>query len=150
MEKNTDIVCGCGKIHNIKTKNIIVQKNCLNSLIFELSNNKFKNILIFYANMDDSVKCKISEAVENKNKEITFYQLKDKFYTTHIVEKFEDYKQDLVVAFGDETIISVAKYYAYMFRNEVYVYPIGEFLDFTFSKFSRLSDGLFFDFLQGM
>lgn len=146
MENNQHIICECGKHHNINTKVIVVKENCFSVLISELKKSKFDKILFFYLNLEDDVKNILIKELESVGKNFIFYKLSKNHTKTSDVESFQDMGQDLVVAIGNETVISIAKYYAYMFANEVYIFPIGEFLDFSFSKFSRLKSGMFYDF----
>lgn len=146
MKDNLEFNCECDSVHNVKTKNIIVKEKCILDLIQCLEQSKYENILIFYSLSEVLFVEKIKESLTDLNKTVNFINLQKIEAQVNLVNNIEDKGQDVVLAIGDERLISLAKYYAYMYDNQIIIYPIGEFLDFSFSKYARLNDGVFYDF----
>ncbi len=63
-------------------------------------------------------------------------------------EHMENCGEELVVGYGSEIAISLAKYHAYSCETPLAIYPVGNFLDFTFSRFARLFDGVEYGFFD--
>ena len=68
MDKKDLSICDCGKLHNLKTENIYVEKNCLEILLKSLKFCKFEKILVFYSTLDSVIINKIKN-IFRKNKQ---------------------------------------------------------------------------------
>ena len=148
MEKKQEktVVCECGDTHILPPTQIVVSDDAFNALLKTISETEFKHILVFYGLSNDELSEKFKQCECVKDKELSFVILPNLIATTALADQIEDKGQDVVVAIGGEEVISMAKYYAYSFSNPVFIFPVGQFLDFTFSKFARLYDGVTFDF----
>lgn len=129
-----DMSCACGKEHSLNCKQIVVDKGALSSLFEDVKAYGKRALFI-----TDELGLNEIEGREICGQHIN---LPSFTITTAFADSLPDKGQDLVVAIGREELISLAKYYAYKFSCELYIYPIGNFADFTFSCFARLYDGI--------
>ena len=140
--------CECGKVHRVETEDIKVGVFAINNLVDAIKNSKFTNILLLGLIKHENIISFLKRSVALEGKTITQVVLKEAKPTISEATNLEDMGQELVVAIGNEELISVAKYYAYSLNCELFIFPIGNFLDFTFSKYSRLYDGVEFSFYE--
>lgn len=142
MEK--DEVCVCGKIHKLLTKEIFVGKNAIEKLLSFVKESGFEKILVFNEDKNQS-DFLFSMFEENKIKAeiMTIENVKP---TEFFAKNIEPKDVDVVVAVGREELISVAKYFAFSLGLDLIAFPKGNFVDWTFSSFSRLFDGVQFCF----
>ncbi len=145
MENN--IECECGKVHLIETKNITVSKDAFEQLLSTLKDLKdINNIAVFNSIEDCFYVKKLCEFLKDKKINITVVNMPNCLASISEVQNIESNNYDYIVAIGSEQIISVAKYYSYMYDIKLVIFPIGNFTDWTFSKFARLYDGVTCDF----
>lgn len=140
-----DIDCECGQHHKLPCCEICVNDNAFEMLINYISEQEYNNILVFYGLEDDELLQKM-KSCDIKNKNISYIILPLIIPATTLADAIEDKGQDMIVAIGDEKVISFAKYYAYSFSCPIAIFPIGNFTDFTFSQFARLYDGMKYNF----
>jgi len=138
--------CECGCVHRIKTKKIIVDNDAYQKLLEELKYCDQTKILIFSSLKDSFLIDKLSLELSKVNKNVERVVLVDCNATIMVAEQIKNLDCGLVVALGTEPLISVAKYYSYMINSGLYIFPIGNFCDYTFSKFARLFDGVEYAF----
>ena len=146
MEKlqSREIHCECGKRHLLTTKKIIVSKDAFARLFISVLKSEHNNILVITDLQDnENINWFIDNIKEKK-------QIKKLFVecccaSIKRAEQIEDIGQDLIIAIGGEELISVAKYHAYSINTPIFVVAVNNFIDITFSKFSRLYDGVLFN-----
>lgn len=146
LKKCRSYECECGSVHELNTADIVVSKDAFSELLKELKNNEIKDILILSSIEDLFFIEKIKTELHETNKNIQIVNLIKCTSSILLAEKIEHKGQSLVVALGSEELISVAKYYSYMYNSELIIFPVGNFVDYTFSKFARLFDGVEFAF----
>jgi len=148
MENIVEKECCCGRIHSVKTKSIVVSSHAFSQLVKCIIEDNYKKVLILNSIEDLSYVEKLKKEIRGNDIEINVINLPKCNASTYVAEKIEDKLQELVVALGGEELISVAKYYAYMYECDLYIFPVSNFVDFTFSKYSRLFDGVQYNFYQ--
>ncbi len=139
--------CECGKLHQVETKNIVVGTRVFDALLESVKASGYKKILVFNSLENTELIYKLKQKF-SKDFKLDIVYLAKCNATLLNAEHLEDKGQELVVAMGSEELISLAKYFAYAYENELFIYPVGNFTDFTFSKYSRLYDGVQFNFYQ--
>jgi len=138
--------CDCGLVHEIKTEKILIKNNCFDLFVNEIVLLKNKKTLILASAESCRFANMLCDELFKKGKSFNVINFNNIEQTKVFACNIKNYKQDVVVAMGNEQLISVAKYYSYINECELIIFPVGEFLDFTFSKFARISDGCFYDF----
>ena len=144
--KGKSLECECGDIHCLSDVVIDVGKDIFGNFVEYIAGLEGDKILVFYDLKDEFLLQKLRESDLLKNKDINYIIFPNILPTIELVNKIEDKGQQVVIAIGDENIISFAKYYASCFSNNFCIFPVGEFLDFTFSRFARIFDGVRFNF----
>lgn len=135
--------CECGKCHKVQTEVIEVSKNASDKLHNFICSRPFNSVLIMTDSENyDAVK-KLSRISEKNVDRLVIENCKALLY---VAESISCKEADIVVAVGREELISVAKYYACSMEIPIIIYPLSNFADFTFSRFSRLYDGVEFNF----
>lgn len=129
--------CECGKKHGTNAANIIINDNAhiLLKEKLELIN---KKVLVVVE------ECNF-ELAKEIFKSASFLCL-DIEPTTFFAESIEGKDEQLIVAFGGESLISVCKYYCSSLGLDLIAVVVGDCMDYTFSCFSRLYDGVEFCF----
>lgn len=136
----------CGKTHFLSTKKIDVSLNAFKKLCESIVGSEYKHILIMSSLIDSFFVDKLKMEIINSSKEVSIITLPECQANSFFAQKIEDKNQDVVIALGSEALISLAKYYAYSFECPVIIFPVGNFCDYTFSKYARLFDGLMYQF----
>lgn len=141
---NNNINCECGKCHKVSIKEISVGDRVFDDFLVNLEKRKCKKILLV-SDDDYDILEKICLEI-NKRKicfcKIVFKKIKASIMSSDLID---DYGQDLVIAVGGEELISVLKYYSYSLCCSIIIFAFNNFIDFTFSRFSRLYDGVLFN-----
>ncbi len=127
-----EIDCQCGKKHSLNCDEIVVDKDALSLLLQKVENSKAL-LLTDQFGLDE---------LEGRVIGAKHINLPSFTATVAFAESLPDKGQDVVVAIGQDQLISLAKYYAYKYSCQLYIYPLGNFADFTFSSFARLYDGV--------
>lgn len=142
MEK--DEVCACGKIHWLSTKNIFVGKNAIEKLLSFVKECVFEKVFVLNEEINEREWLfSLFEKNQIQAEILTIENLKP---TEFLAKSIEQKDADVVVAIGREELVSVAKYFAFSLGLDLIVFPKGNFVDWTFSSFSRLFDGVQFCF----
>lgn len=147
-ENKHNIKCECGLEHSLSTQKIVVSEHALNELVQDIQNCGYEKILIMFDEKGLDVVLSLQKLMEETNKTLKYYKLKSSLPSLYNAEKIQDFEQDLVIVIGDECVISIVKYYAYSFSCELFLYALNSFVDYTFSSFARLYDGVCFDFYK--
>jgi len=129
----------------LKTTKVLVEENCLNSVLKEifLINEK---MLIITSQKHLSLVYFMRNKLKQLGKELEIICVDKLMQITKNVENilYKNYK--IVVSVGDDKVVNVAKYYSFINNCELILFIMGECLDYTFSKFARLSNGCFYNF----
>ena len=142
--QENQIMCECGKTHQIGTQNIIVGGKAISFFLESMKKNRYKKVLIISDDNYPFVGTTI-KTLKSVGKEVFNIVVEKQKATLKKAEDIEDYGQDLVVAVGGEEVISESKYYCYSLDCPIIIVALNNFIDFTFSKFSRLYDGVQFE-----
>lgn len=134
------------KENQIYTEKIEVSFNAFESLQDFLLCKNYKNILVFDSLGKSEQLDILCQNLGGINIEILSFI--EPFALVETASKLQYKEADVVVALGSEELISIAKYYAYVYELPLIIYPVGNFADFTFSSFARLFDGTGFDFYK--
>ncbi len=135
--------CECGTTHKLSTEEIYVGHSAAQKLLDAIRLCEHRKVLVFYTQNSKNI---LSFIQDSLGFEIKTYLMQSEFASTLEAESIEDFGCDLVVAIGEERVISLAKFYAYSFEAELYILPMKDFLDYTFSSFCRLFDNARFSF----
>lgn len=147
MEQTEEYLdCVCGKKHFLRTTNIVVKPDAFLELIDTINKSDYKHILVL-CNNDNDLAINLKQSI-NSSKTLSIIFMPNASATLALCDKLEDKGQDLVVAIGSDELISIAKYYSYCYQSDLFIFPIYNFTDYTFSCFSRLFDGVVFDFYK--
>lgn len=146
--KEKTIFCECGSEHKLSNCKIAVEANVIDKMVEVIATANIHTITFFYGLDSDQILSKFKNSEKLKNIIFSFFIVPNCVATVQLAKQIEFRQQDLIVAIGNDDIISVAKYYAYCVDCPLYICPIGNFTDFTFSKFSRLYDGMTFNFYE--
>ena len=137
--------CECGEKHRLLTKQIVVKEHCFNDLIEDVLN-EGNSFIVFNACENLFFLNELKLMLIKNQKKVKVFNLIRMEPKTFLVDRLQSCGKETIIAIGDEKLISIAKYYAYMWECEIIIFPVGEFLDYTFSKFARLNNGVCFDF----
>lgn len=146
FQENLKNECVCGESHTLSTQKIVVSLNAFSDLINNLVESKYKNILIMSSLKDPYFVDELKVQLTKTDKQFSVISMPNCLANNFFAQKIEDKNQDVVVAMGNDQIISLAKYYAYSFECPLILFASGNFCDFTFSKYARLFDGVMFQF----
>ncbi len=147
LEEKT-VHCECGECHTLSQCIVEVDSDAFIKMISYISSSGAQNITVFYGLCSDELLNRIKVDEVFKKKSFSFFILPDCVATVQLAKQLDIRRQDMIVAVGGENIISVAKYYAYCVDCPIMICPVGNFTDFTFSKFARLYDGMTYDFYE--
>lgn len=134
------------KENQIITEKVEVSFNAFESLQDFLICKNYKNILIFESFEKKEKLDSLCKNLDGKNIEILSFV--EPFALVETASKLQYKNADVVVVIGSEELISIAKYYAFVYELQLVIFPLGNFADFTFSSFARLFDGIGFDFYK--
>lgn len=141
-----EVECGCGKVHSLSSINFL--ENNLSELIIYLKENNIKNVRLFSESnlIDDEIISNLKNCLfqQKINLIVTTINIKhaEIFKVNNIAYENEEY----LIIYGNQPIIDLIKYYAYITGVGYSFILYKVFYDFTFSKFARLYDGEFFHF----
>jgi len=138
--------CECGNCHWLDCKNVIVSDRAYKKLIDATIKSEYKKIVVLNSLEQTVYVDRLVKALAQTDKELIIVNLPKCNAFLNLAETIEDKGQELVIAIGSEELISIAKYYSYCYSCPLYIYPLGNFVDYTFSKYSRLYDGVCYDF----
>ena len=145
MENNFYKYIDYEKEEILETEKVIVASDALLKMAEEINNSNYNKVLILFSKGKHVV-----DFIKNSLTKRTINIIEKEFCipTIFSADAIEDCGQDLVVAIGEDSLINVAKYFSACFNCDLYIYPIGDFVDYTFSSFARLFDGVCFDFYK--
>lgn len=129
--------CECGAKHEKSIEKVVICDDA-HLLLQEKLQKIDKKILVICEKDNFSL-------AQNLFKNCSFLCL-DVEPSTDFAESIQPKDEELVVAFGNESLISVCKYFCLSFSLPLCAVIVGECLDFTFSTFARLYDGVQFSF----
>ena len=112
----------------LNTEKIYVNDDALSVLIKDFSNTGLK-ITILYNLTTSNVASELFKQI--KGAMIRTVLIGESPFENNFKTNFNGC--ETILAVGDDDLISVAKYYAYMLNKALVIFPVGEFLDYTFS-----------------
>ncbi|MBQ9790053.1 MAG: hypothetical protein IJW24_00475 [Clostridia bacterium] len=151
MEQNYDgieISCECGCEHVLDP--MCVEQNTIEKFKENLCQSRTKSVRVFLNRkfMKNSIIMNVIDEIRELgvvvDEEVLFFDFAQEISASSIVFKGEEY----VVVAGDFKDIDVIKYYCKSIGLDLCVIVVDDFLDFSFSKYSRLYDGITYCFYR--
>lgn len=145
--ENQSSICVCGKKHSFSAEQVVVDKKAFDCMIDFVCKKKYAKVLL----IDDEKGQKEIDfvcAMRANNIDVEVLTLKNCRATEFEAKNIDACGKDIIVAIGKERLISVAKYCACEFDLNIIAFPCDDFVDFTFSSFARLYDGVQFCFYK--
>lgn len=143
MLQENFLKCECGKKHFSETQKIEVSSCAFSFVADFLKEKNIKKILLFCEN-----DCFFEKQICESGIVVKVVKIPNCIATEYLAKSLKEEDGEIVVAFGKEELVSVAKYYASMWQKQLVVCAIDNFADFTFSSFARLYDGVQFCFYK--
>lgn len=143
MLQQNFLKCECGLVHRISVEKIEISPCAFSCVADFLKKKNYKKVLLFCESENELENQICENGIEVKSVVLSNL-LATEFYAKNIKEE----EGEVVVAFGREELISVAKYYAFMCQKQLVVCANNNFADFTFSSFAWLFDGVQFCFYK--
>ncbi len=142
------IDCECGETYYLSCENIVVSDDAFNKMTEKIVSSNYKSVLIFYSLNDVCLLNMIEKELNIYNVNFSVINMPNCLAELDLIENLENKDQNLVVAIGSDEIISIAKYFSYCYENDLLIFPVGNFTDYTFSKYARIYDGFSFVFYE--
>ena len=149
MEKHLESIeveCECGKTHSLLELNILWENN---DAFFQYSIvNQYTVIRLFVNELfkDDFITLQFKDKCMQNNIKVIVSILNINHAEIIKANDIDFLNEDYIIALGSADFIDVVKYYAGSVGVPFSIILTHDFLDYTFSKYARLYDGLSFSF----